>query len=95
MQIERTERGFEEVKFEDSYNNKCIIQKSSKAVDDFIWIGISEPKLTVFEDKKMESYINTVLPDNWMVHSQMHLSRKQVAELLPILQRFVDTGDLS
>jgi hypothetical protein len=30
-----------------------------------------------------------------MVDSRMHLSREQVAELLPILQKFVDTGELS
>jgi hypothetical protein len=29
------------------------------------------------------------------VDSRMHLNRKQVAELLPILQKFVETGELS
>ena len=95
MDIEATERGFKVGKFRDSYNNDCSIQKSSSAMDDYIWLGIDKPKLTVFEDENMGKYINTVLPKNWMVDSRMHLSRKQVAELLPALQKFVETGDLT
>ena len=64
-------------------------------MDDFIWLGIDKPKLTVFENENMGKYIETVLPKTWMVDSRMHLSREQVAELLPILQKFVDTGELS
>ena len=33
--------------------------------------------------------------DNPKVDGRMHLSRDQVAELLPILQKFVETGELS
>jgi len=29
-----------------------------------------------------------------MVQTRMHLDRKQVKKLLPILQKFVDTGDI-
>lgn len=39
--------------------------------------------------------MNTELPKTWRVHSKMHLSRNQVAELLPILQKFVETGEIS
>ncbi len=95
MNLERNERGFENGKFKDSYNNECSIQKSSSAMDDFIWLGIDKPKLTVFKDEDMGQYLETTLPKNWMVNSRMHLSREQVAELLPILQKFVDTGELS
>lgn len=95
MNLERNQRGFENGKFKDSYNNECSIQKSSAAMDDFIWLGIDKPKLTVFENENMGKYIETVLPKTWMVYSRMHLSREQVAELLPILQKFVDTGELS
>ncbi len=63
-------------------------------MDDNIWLGIDKPKLTVFEDENMGKYIETVIPKTWMVDSRMHLSRKQVAELLPILQKFVETGEL-
>ena len=95
MNLGRNQRGFEIGKFKDSYNNECSIQKSSVAMDDFIWLGIDKPKLIVFENENMGKYIETVLPKTWMVHSRMHLSREQVAELLPILQKFVDTGELS
>ena len=95
MEIERNQRGFENGRFKDSYNNECSIQKSSAAMDDYIWLGIDKPKLTVFESESRGKYINTELPKTWMVNSRMHLSREQVSELLPILQKFADTGDLS
>jgi hypothetical protein len=94
MNIDKNQRGFKGGKFKDSYNNECAIQKSSSAMDDYIWLGIDKPKLTVFKDENMGEYLETKLPENWRVYSKMHLSREQVAELLPILQKFVDTGDL-
>jgi hypothetical protein len=95
MNLEKTQRGFLNGKFTDSYGNVCSVQKSSSAMDDFIWLGIDKPKLTVFENENMGKYIETVLPKTWMVDSRMHLSRDQVAELLPVLQKFVETGELS
>ena len=47
MNLEINQRGFENGKFKDSYNNECSIQKSSAAMNDFIWLGINEPKLIV------------------------------------------------
>jgi len=94
MELKKTERGFERGEFTDLYGEKCSIQKSSLATDDAIWFGINAPKLTVFEDEKMGKYINTTVPKTWMVSSRMHLNRDQVAELLPILQKFVETGEL-
>ena len=95
MNLEKNQRGFQNGKFVDSYNNQCSIQKSSSAMEDFIWLGIDNPKLTVFKDESMGQYLKTTLPKTWMVDSRMHLSREQVAELLPILQKFVETGELS
>jgi hypothetical protein len=93
MDLKTTQRGFSFGNFEDSYGNKCSIQKSS-SIDDSIWFGIDNPKLTIFEDEKMGRYMVTTLPKTWMVDSRMHLTREQVAELLPILQRFVETGEI-
>ncbi len=45
-------------------------------------------------DDSMGKYIETTVPKNWMINSRMHLTRDQVAELLPHLQRFVETGEL-
>lgn len=39
-------------------------------------------------------YIETTVPKNWMINSRMYLTREQVAELLPHLQKFVETGEL-
>jgi hypothetical protein len=94
MEINKTQRGFSLGKFKDSYGNDCSLQKSSAAMNDYIWLGIDKPKLTVFEDEKMGKYIITDLPKNWKVDNRMHLSRNQVKELLPLLQKFVETGEL-
>ena len=94
MELEITNRGLKLGKFKDQHGSECSLQKSSAAMQDCIWLGIDNPKLTVFEDEKMRAYINTTLPKNWMVDSRMHLTREQVAELLPLLQKFVETGEL-
>ena len=96
MEIEKkkTERGFTYNEFEDLYGEKCSIQKSSLATDDAIWFGVDNPKLVVFENENMGKYIVADMPKNFSVHSRMHLTRDQVKELLPILQKFVETGEL-
>lgn len=63
-----TDRGFKKIEFNDLYNKKCSIQKSSIASQEAIWFGIDGDR--------------------------MHLSREDVKELLPILERFVKKGDL-
>lgn len=95
MEVTPNGRGFETATFKDQRGNECKIQKSSLATDECIWLGIMNPQLTVFEDENMGKYINTTLPKNWMVESEMHLTREQVKELLPLLQNFVETGDLT
>ena len=92
--MKKTSRGFSYHEFNDLYGTKCSLQKSSLATDDAIWFGCDDTKLTVFEDENMGKYITTKLPKNWMVDSRMHLNREQVKELLPILQKFVETGEL-
>jgi hypothetical protein len=103
MDIVQTQRGFSKGSFTDYNSINCSIQESSLATDDCIWLGIDVPRLTVFEDTNMGSakhslveskYIETDLPKNWSVDSRMHLTRQQVSDLLPLLQRFVDTGSL-
>ena len=94
MEVLQTQRGFTKGKFTDYNSINCSIQESSLATDDCIWLGIDVPRLTVFEDASMGKYIETDLPKNWSVDSRMHLTRQQVSDLLPLLQRFVDTGSL-
>jgi hypothetical protein len=95
LKIETNARGFHVAEFIDSYGNKCSIQKSSSATRDCIWLGIDNPKLTVFEDDSKGKYITTQMPSNFDVDSRMHLTIDQVKMLLPILQTFVETGELT
>lgn len=94
MKIVTTSRGFQIGVFLDRYDNTCSIQKSSLATEDCIWLGIDEPKLTVFKDKDKGEYLEAEMPDNFDVNSRMHLTREQVADLLPLLFNFVATGEL-
>ena len=105
MKTEHTERGFAYQKFEDQYGEKCSIQKSSLATEDCIWFGFDEINLKHFvpfrtpeswQDVDLDKLLG-VTPDNRqsdIANSRMHLSRDMVADLLPVLQHFVDTGEL-
>jgi hypothetical protein len=95
MELNTTQRGFDITEFTDSYGEICSLQKSSSASSDKIWLGISKPKLTVFENESKGQYIITDMPENFSVNARMHLNREQVAELLPYLQKFVESGELS
>lgn len=95
MKKTKNERGFPGYEFKDSYGKKCRIEKSSVAFHQHIWLGIMETKLTISEDKKFIKTIEIDMPKNFMVDTEMHLDQKQVAELIPILQKFVDTGEIS
>lgn len=67
------------IEFTDAMGNTCSIQESS-ATEDHIWLGID--------------YVES-LSYAWEVRARMHLNKEQVAALLPLLQRFVETGKLS
>lgn len=91
MEILNTERGFAFADFEDANGSKCSIQKSSAAMHDAIWLGIEVPYINVMIDG---AWKDIHLPDEAVIGSRMHLTQKMVKELLPMLQRFVDTGEL-
>lgn len=100
---EFTCRGFSYISFEDMYGEKCSLQKSSLAFEDAIWLGIEDvkPKVMVSDanklgisTSKLNGWLDYQLPPEVHISSRMHLTREQVAELLPLLQKFVDTGEL-
>jgi len=91
LKIEKTERGFTFAKFKDYYNSECSIQLSSLADDRCIWLGVDEPKAKRMTDSGWKDY---PLPENVMITTRMHLNIEQVELLLPILQNFVETGEL-
>lgn len=94
-----TERGFDRVDFTDRNETACSLQKSSLAFEDCVWFGCNEIGLKRFtpgigwtEIPLEQSGLDGV---SHIANTRMHLSREQVAELLPFLQRFVETGELS
>lgn len=98
-----TNRGFALIEFSDLYGYQCSIQKSSLATDDAIWFGVDDPKPQIMasqvgqvnpETGEVSGWVPYPIPDGVLISSRMHLNKEQVAALLPILQAFVDTGDL-
>lgn len=78
MKYKKTVRGFDLYTFEDLLGKKCSLQKSSLATKDAIWIGWQEIKLA----------------GDYVANTRMELSQEMVLKLIPILQRFVETGEI-
>ena len=98
-----TARGFRVIDFEDRYDQSCSIQKSSLATEDAIWFGVNDadPKIMAIHarehgipTKETVGWVPYPIPDEVLLSTRMHLTRDQVEEILPILQHFVDTGEL-
>src|SRR5687768_5576870 len=103
MNIEFTVRGFPTAKFTDFYEKKCSIQLSSLADERCIWLGIDDPEPKIMardaashgiETSKNVGWVPYPIPEAVQVVTRMHLSIDQVKALLPVLQRFVETGDI-
>lgn len=91
---EETSRGFKVIEFKDRYDNSCSIQKSSLALEEAIWIGIDDPKIIINDGEILGKYVEMKKPENMSVFGRMHLTQNQVKDLLPILNHFVETGNL-
>ena len=48
--VETTERGFAIINFEDRYDFKCSLQKSSLATEDCIWFGVDGNRMHLTPD---------------------------------------------
>ena len=104
IQKNKTARGFTIYNFLDDNGEECSIQKSSAAEDDYIWLGNlkAKPSIMVSDAIKLGMDTNGLevghmeykLPEEVHFTTRMHLSREDVASLIPILQKFVDTGEL-
>jgi hypothetical protein len=92
--MEYSQRGFAIHTFLDRNGIECSIQKSSIATEDCIWLGVNKTDLTVFENEYHGKYIVTPMPYNFMVNTRMHLNRQQAKMLLPMLQKFAETGEI-
>ena len=97
MDKDTTSRGFDYYQFKDHYGVDCSLQKSSLAEEDAIWLGVEECNPKIMASQVMEGGTGWVKypvhPDVQMT-TRMHLSVEQVKELIPLLQKFVDTGEI-
>ncbi|MBA1335899.1 MAG: hypothetical protein HPY66_1717 [Firmicutes bacterium] len=99
MELEEgyTSRGFKIIHFQDLYGSRCSIQKSSLATDDAIWFGVDDADPKIMASKVQENGVGWVkypIPEDVLLATRMHLTREQAKQLLPILQEFVETGEL-
>lgn len=89
-EIKYNQRGFAYIEFEDTHGNQCSLQKSSAALYDAIWFGIADPEINVMIDG---GWKRLAIPEGAVVNSRMHITQKQLREILPLLQHFADTGE--
>lgn len=95
--MEKTLRGFDITEFIDRYGQKCSLQKSSLAFEDCIWFGITNPIPQVMASKIIDGgvgWADVPVHKDIQISGRMHLTREMVAEMLPYLQKFVETGQL-
>ena len=98
MKFKKTGRGFALGEFEDVRGNECSIQKSS-SVEDRIWLGSNKIGLKEFTaghgwEDRPEFDEDHSIQHHYIANNRMELNQEQVASLLPVLQRFVDTGEI-
>ncbi|MCK9198989.1 MAG: hypothetical protein M0P49_05245 [Bacilli bacterium] len=92
-----TNRGFKVIEFIDRYDRRCNIQKSSLGTEDAIWFGIEAAEPKILASKVMKGgtgWVDYLIHEDVVITTRMHLTVNQVRALLPILQKFVDTGKL-
>lgn len=103
MDNKKTNRGFDLLEFTDRYGCKCSLQKSSLAFEDCIWFGVNDadPKIMAniaksygVETDQTTGWVTYPVPSEVLLNTRMHLTQDMVKELLPALQRFVDTGEI-
>lgn len=103
MQQSKTERGFDFYEFNDRYGAKCSLQKSSLATEDAIWFGVNDADPKIMCSDGLRLGLTSEVKNGWMEYeipkevemtTRMHLTRKQVKELIPILQKFAKTGNI-
>ena len=103
MKFTTSERGFGKIEFDDLYGAGCSIQESSLASEHAIWLGIDDANPLIMASDAARFGVQTDATVGWvpypvprevLMHTRMHLSREQVAAMLPILQRFAATGVL-
>ena len=94
---DNTERGFGILEFDDLYGNASSIQISSLATERAIWFGINDADpqiLRVHMGYPPSGWVKYPIPKEVLLTTRMHLNQEQVKQLIPVLQKFVDTGEI-
>ena len=86
-----TNRGFGIYEFTDRYGNKCSLQKSSLATEQAIWFGVDDVNPQIMGSNGWEKF---EIPKEVLLNKRMHLTQQQVKDLLPILTKFVEKGEI-
>ena len=97
MKIEHTGRGFAICTFMDRNGKEISLQKSSIATEECIWFGPNNPEpilLVPREDGQGGKWIPVPFPEGTSFHTRAHLTREQIKELLPYIQKLEDTGEI-
>ena len=94
IKFNKTNRGFAIGIFTDRYDVECSIQKSSLATENAIWLGCEDVDPRCFIPGANPPWQKVELPKDTICNTRMHLTQKQVAKLLPVLQHFAETGEL-
>jgi hypothetical protein len=108
MKIEANHRGFLVGEFEDANGQKCSIQESSACPRDeeegsYLWLGNDDanPMVMAFDAPRIgvqttetTGWVPYPIPKEVLMHTRMHLSQRQVKELLPLLNYFAEHGEL-
>ncbi len=94
------DRGFKGAVFKDMHGVECSIQESSAcAIENDgegwrLWLGVDNPEIKVFRPDD-GGWKDVPIPGDALLKGRMHLSQRQVRELLPQLQYFAETGSLA
>ena len=91
LKLKPTPRGFAKGEFIDLYGSACSLQESSLAHPPAIWFGVNDAKPIIMGG---EGWQPVPFPEGTSFSTRMHLDQKQVKAILPLLQRFVKTGNL-
>lgn len=108
IKIAPTHRGFICGEFKDANGQECSIQESSACCrtekeGSYLWLGIDDAKPVVMafdaprlgvETTETTGWVPYPVPKEVLMHTRMHLSQRQVKELLPLLQYFAEHGEL-
>jgi hypothetical protein len=95
MEKTYTQRGFGRYDFVDDYGAECSLQLSSSGIR--VWLGCNDIGLRAgypWREVSEEELKTALKVEELVSNNRMHLSVEQVKVLLPMLQKFVETGDI-